>query len=67
MLHELLENFDVSKIATVENILKILNKFVYYSLDLCMDAIKFGIIDDCERLVGILEAQVGKENHFYSL
>jgi hypothetical protein len=67
MLNESIDNFDVAKIPAVENILRTLNKFVYYSLDLCMEALKSGIIDSLDRLIGILEAQVGKENQFATL
>lgn len=60
MLTDLVDSFDNSKIPTIENILRTLNKLCYYSLPLCIEAFKAKMINPLAKLINILESQIGK-------
>jgi hypothetical protein len=63
MMIDMVDNFDNSKIPTIENILRTLNKLCYYSLPLCIEAFKAKMVLPLAKLINILEAQIGKGTH----
>jgi hypothetical protein len=65
MLVDLVDNFDNSKIPTIENILRTLNKLCYYSLPLCIEAFNAKMVNPLSRLINILESQIGKGSQPY--
>ena len=64
ILGDNIENFNSTKLAQTENIIRTLNRLCYYSTKLCLDAFNMGLINSIDRIFILLDSFSRKDGQF---